>query len=196
MTRVSARSDLLALLDPLGFRSGQIDLPAIWPAVAAWMCRPASDVASEGDERTFYLSRAPAGAEGTFAGAPPDHLAAVDLICIELGRTFSTVRPGRRHQMGGVGVTLWYADGEHWDALQETPGWIDMGASTPNIDAFARGENVEWFTTWIRASPVYAIASREAALAAALSDSASDPLVVVAARGPGDGSDRRDADSS
>lgn len=179
-TRVSARSDLLALLDPLGFRSGRIDLPAIWPAVAARMCRPASDVAAEGDERTFHLSRAPAGAEDTFAGAPPDPIAAVDLICLELGRTFSTVQPVRRHQLGSVGVTLWYADGEPWEGLRGMPGWIDTGASTPNVDAFARGDDVEWFTTWIRASPVFAVASREAALAAALSDSASDPLVVVA----------------
>ena len=180
ITHATARSDLVAMLDPLGFRSGRIDLPAIWPAIAAWMRLSAADVAPAGDERTFYLSRAPVGAEGTFAGAPPAQIAAVDLICIELGRDFSSVQPGRRERLGSVGVTLWYADGEPWEALPGMPGWIDLGPSTPNVDAFARGDDVEWFTEWISASPVLAVASHEAALAAALSDGVSDPLIVVA----------------
>jgi hypothetical protein len=178
ITPATARSDLLALLAPLGFRSGRIDLPVVWPAIAAWMCRSASEVSPEGDERTFYLSHAPVGAAGTFAGAPPDHIAAIDLICIELGRAFSAVQPGRRQQLVSVGVTLWYADGEPWESLAGMPGWIDMGPSTPNIDGFARGDDVGWFTDWIRASPAYAVASRETALAAAVSDNVSDPLIV------------------
>lgn len=176
ITREAAALDLLARLDSSGFRAGRMDLTSIWPALSSWMHEPVSDVAPADDERTFYLSFAPAGAPG-FAGAPPEEIASADLVCIEFGREF---RSGTPHEVGSAGMTLWFAAGEPWAALEQMPEWIAMGPSTPHLDAFACGNDSEWLTAWIEDSPVYAIASRANVLAATVGDDHGNDVLVLA----------------
>lgn len=176
ITRETAAHDLLARLDASGFRVGRMDLTSIWPALSSWMHEPPSDVASDDDERSFYLSFAPAGAPG-FAGAPPEEIASVDLVCIEFSREFKSGTP---HEVGSAGMTLWFAAGEPWASLEQMPEWIAMGPSTPHLDAFARGGDCEWLTAWIEESPVYAIASRAKVLAATVGDDRGNDVLVLA----------------
>lgn len=181
-SRSTARADLLAVLGPLGFRTGRIDLPALWPAISAWLREPASDVAPEGDERSFYLSRVPRDAPlSAFAGAPPAPIAGQDLVCLDFGRAFKRADDGTSTQLGSVGVVLWYPDGPPWEALSAMPEWIAAEPSTPHVDAFARGEDAGWLTRWIETSPVFAVAAGETALAAEITDEDENLLVMAAA---------------
>jgi hypothetical protein len=181
-TRATARQQLLAALDPLGFRDGRIDLPLLWPAVKAWLLEPATDVQADGDERSFYLSRAPGDGTDAFAGAPPPAIAGQDLVCIDVGRTFN-VRDGiRSFQQGDIGLVLWYPDGPVWDPLAAEDGWIEAGPGTPHIDAFTRGDDPASLTSYIEHSLAFTIASRQHPLAAEIADSAfHDNLLVLAA---------------
>lgn len=185
-TRATARHDLLGVLDPLGFRAGAIDLPAIWPGVAGWMRERAADVTPEGDERTFYLSRVPRDmgpSETPFAGEPPEGVPSAGLVCVELGRDFNNIiDKGTSLGLGSVGVALWYADDASWDVLDQMPGWIDLGPTTPHLDVFARGDDAEWLTSWIEESPFFVVAARRRALAAEVFDSAVEANLVVLAR--------------
>jgi hypothetical protein len=185
-SRSAAREDLLAALAPLGFSSGRIDLPWIWPAISEWMQQRAADVEPEGDARSFYLSRAPRDAAPTqnvFAGSAPQPIAALDLVCLEFARNFNIIDNGRSMQLGTVGVVLWYADGKPWELLSRMPGWIDAGPSTPHLDACARGDDDDddagWLTHWIETSPAFEVASGQAALAAEVVDSHYEKSILV-----------------
>jgi hypothetical protein len=180
-TRATARQQLLDALDPLGFRDGRIDLPLLWPAVKAWLLDPATDVEPNGDERTFYLSNAPADDILSFAGTPPAAVSGRDLICIELGREFHMRDGNRSLRLGGAGLVLWYADGPAWEPLAAERGWIDAGPTTPHIDAFAHGDDTPRLTRFVEDSLAFTVASQQPALVAEITDGVVDNLVVLAA---------------
>lgn len=148
------------------------------------MQQRASDVAPDGDERSFYLSRVPRDitpTQSVFAGSAPQAIAALDLVCLEFGRDFNIIDNGRSNQLGSVGVTLWYSDDQPWEVLSQMPDWIEAGPSTPHLDSFALGNDAGRLTNWIETSPVFEVASRQTALAAELFDSNHDKSLLVLA---------------
>lgn len=152
MRRATAASELWAALERAGVDSGQIDLPTIWPAVAEWWRTPVADVAPEDDLRECLLSLAPSAAsagETIFAGSPPALIAGQDLVCLEFGRQFAD---------GGAGLTLRYAADPAWDRLHGSPGWIDMGPSTPSFDASADGRELAQLIPFLEASGIFEVA--------------------------------------
>jgi hypothetical protein len=54
---------------------------------------------------------------------------------------------------GGAGVSLWYAAALEWQRLRDVPGWIDMGVSTPHLDSFADGRQIDRLIADLESSP-------------------------------------------
>jgi hypothetical protein len=42
---------------------------------------------------------------------------------------------------GGAGVSFWYGYDAGWERLRKRSDWIEMGISTPQIDAFSDGSD-------------------------------------------------------
>jgi hypothetical protein len=180
--RETAARRLRESLEAGGCRSGRIDLPVIWPAVAAWWRTPITGVAPEDDWRTVYISEKPVDADPSqitvFAGHPPDAIADRDLLRLDFERSFQD-RAG-----GGAGLTLWYEASAGWDSPRTRPGWDEAGVSTPNVDwsSFSYDGDIERFIAELEQDELFAIASAERALALYFSDDRGDEELDVLAR--------------
>jgi hypothetical protein len=177
MTRDSSASALLDALDRLGVRAGRIDLPELWPTVAAWWSTPVTDLDSSHEEYlAFLLSLAPADDDegGTvFAGRPPAVIAGRELVCLEFHRSFSVrVDDVRRIGItGGASVSFWYGYDAAWQRLRERSDWIEMGAGTPQLDAFSDGRDPDKLIRYVEEkSGVLETAAGEQALALVAGD--------------------------
>ena len=185
MRREGAAKELLRALDRVGVRSGRLDFAAVWREVAAWWRTPISDVAPENDRHECLLSLAPAASHphaNIFAGTPPHAIVGQDLMCLEFGREFvrRTSPTATATLDGGAGLALWYAHNQDWEGLRRSPGWIEMGPSTPNIDASGSGSDPERLIAWLEASALFEVASRQQTLSLVFADDSPDDLVFPA----------------
>jgi hypothetical protein len=184
-----AGTELLAGLDRVAVRCGRLDLATIWPVVAAWWRTPVDDVAAENDRHECLLSRAPAAHDphaNVFAGTPPEEVTGQDLMCLEFGRQFvrRTSPIATVGLDGGAGLSLWYANNQDWDVLRQSPGWIEMGDSTPNVDALGDGSDPERLIAWLEASALFEVALSQPTLALVFVDDGPDDLVIAASDDP------------
>jgi hypothetical protein len=186
MTRDSSTSKLLAALDRLGVRSGRIDLPDVWPTLAAWWSTPVTDLAeSQEEEFAFLLSLAPASYEEgatIFAGRPPAAIVGRELVRLDFEREFKErVDDVRRVGIsGGAGVSFWYGYGDAWKRLRERSDWIEMGISTPHIDACSDGRNLSTLVRFVEeTSGVLDAAAEDGALALVMVDGDGDERLLV-----------------
>ena len=189
MRSETAGGELTAGLERAGVLGGAIDLPAIWPVLSAWWRVPVLDVAPEDDERSFLLSIAPAIAQPgatTFAGRSPDEIAGAELVRIDFDRQFAC-RVGPRTTVGlpgGAAISLWYASGPIWETVRDaTNEWIDLGLSTPHIDAFGDGGDLAAFMDRLERSAAFTTAWRQRALALRVDLDERDDIVVLGSEG-------------
>lgn len=177
MTRDWDAARLLEALNRIGVRTGQIDLPVLWPAIAAWWSIPVADLGPTGRQLLeFRLSLAPAtNDEGApvFAGTPPKEIAGNELVRLDFKGNFETV-VDRRHQgalSGGATLTLWYAYTNAWKGLRERSNWIELGLSTPQIDmSLGLDGDAAEFIQCITESGVLSTAAKQPALALSVID--------------------------
>jgi hypothetical protein len=184
--RESSASELLAALDRLGARSGRIDLVDVWPVLAAWWSTPVTDLAdTECQEFAFLLSLTPAihGERATiFAGRPPAAIAGRELVRLDFEREFHE-RIDHVQKVGiggGASVSFWYGYDHAWQRLRERSDWIEMGVSTPQIDAFAGGPDPGELVRYVeQTSGVLDAAAETRAQALALIDGEGDEQLLV-----------------
>jgi hypothetical protein len=79
-------------------------------------------------------------------------------------------------------MSLWYAASRAWEALSTSPGWIDMGLSTPNVDAFGDGRDPEGLITWLEESALFQVALAQPVLALVFIDDGPEELVIPASQ--------------
>jgi hypothetical protein len=181
MTRDTSAGELVAALA----RLGRIDLADVWPVLKAWWSTPVTDLAaSEEEDFMFLLSLAPARydpRETIFAGQPPPAIAGRELVCLDFVRQFKErLDPIRSMGIsGGAAVTLWYGYDRAWRELRERSDWIEMGASTPQLDAFARGDPAPLIQYVEADSGVLEAAARQRALALVAFDGEGDERLRV-----------------
>jgi hypothetical protein len=188
LTRRDAGPRLLAALERVGIRDGALDLPLIWPVLAAWLREPLADPEPVEDWRRFYISEIPAAdPDGSFAGVLPDALRPPggDLWCVEISRDFArrTGDGSRETIAGGGGVEAWYADSPAWHALAEVDGWIAMGPGTPHVDWAVAGPDLQG----LERSPFLAVPLAEPVLAVRAGYATEDDgveLMLTAPRSP------------
>ncbi|HWI22377.1 MAG TPA: hypothetical protein VNT22_07160 [Baekduia sp.] len=186
MTRDSSGAVFLGVLDRLGVRGGRIDLPDVWPILAAWWSTPVSDLAfDEQEELEFLLSLAPATKDvgvSVFAGCPPDAIAGRELVCLEFSRGFHKVlAPNHLSGIsGGAHLTFWYAYDAPWQRLRECSSWIEMGLGTPQLDASSRFSDPPTLIRYIGdESGVLDAAAEQPALALCVSDELGEQELLV-----------------
>jgi hypothetical protein len=186
MTRASSVRELLIQLHRFGVRAGRIDLADVWPALAAWWSTPVTDLTgSQEEDFAFLLSLAPAIYDDratVFAGRPPASIAGRELVRLDFERQFhERVDDIRRVGIsGGAGVSFWYGYDAAWQRLRERSDWIEMGISTPQIDAFNDGRDPGKLIRYVEeASGVLGAAAEHRALALLVVDGAGDEQLLV-----------------
>lgn len=183
MTRDSSAAVLLQTLDRLGVSAGRIDLPDVWPTLAAWWSTPVIDLGpAEVDELGFLLSLAPAADQAhVFAGPRPAALTGRELVRLDFERSFHELVDGvgRVRISGGAGISFWYGYDAAWQQLRETSDWIEMGYSTPQIDEFDGGRDPGGLIRYVEGSGVLAAAADQPALALLMLDHEGDERMLV-----------------
>jgi hypothetical protein len=185
MTRDDCAQELLVALERLGFRDGVIGLPRLWPAIAAWWSTPITDLAGSQEQNlAFLLSLSPANRDEhdtVFAGEPPGPLVGRELVCLEFERTFSAcIGPrSRRRISGGAAVTFWYEYGPAWQRLRERSSWIELGISTPQLDAIGDGRDPVELVRYVEEDAGVLTVADDKALALTFGGVDDDEEVVV-----------------
>jgi hypothetical protein len=186
MTRASSVRELLIALHRFGVPAGRIDLADVWPTLAAWWSTPVTDLTgSQEEDFAFLLSLAPAIYDDRaviFAGRPPAAIAGRELVRLDFEREFHERVDGivRVGISGGAGVSFWYDYDAAWERLRERSDWIEMGISTPQIDAFTDGRDPGTLIRYVEdASGVLGAAAEHRALALVIVDSDGDEQLHV-----------------
>jgi hypothetical protein len=183
--RDDCMEQLRSALESLGVREGQIELPILWPAIARWWSTPIEDLGpNEEDNLAFLLSLSPARRDEhdtVFAGAPPRTLAGRELVCLEFERSFSVrLGPTRSRVIGGGGgLAFWYEYGPSWRSLRERASWIELGYSTPQLDASSFGSDAESLIRYVEQESGVLSAATERALAFEFGGRDDDEELVV-----------------
>jgi hypothetical protein len=85
---------------------------------------------------------------------------------------------------GRAGLSLWYERNQDWEGLRHSPGWIEMGISTPNIDASGNGKDAERLIAWLEAAALFEVALRRRTLALVFVDDGPEDLIIPASSDP------------
>ena len=185
MTRDSSMRELVAAFDRVGVRTGRIELADVWPALSAWWSTPVTDLTeSQEEDLAFLLSLAPASYDaraGIFSGRPPAALAGRELVRLDFEREFherldDVARAGIG---GGANVSFWYGYDRAWQRLRQRSDWIEMGVSTPQIDAISSGRDPGRLIRYVEACGVLEAAAEQRALALVVLDGEGDEQLVV-----------------
>jgi hypothetical protein len=78
-------------------------------------------------------------------------------------------------------ISLWYAYNAAWQQLRERSEWIELGISTPQLDAQSYGDNLDRLMGYASEEPgVLAVAGQQDALALTVFDGDDwDPRLLV-----------------